>query len=176
MKHCRNLGSTWLHTFLPGSTSEVWSKFFPLLSYLRGKRNMRAILASFLWLVCKSGLLRCLSEFPGHVFRNAVIFKLHVQMLSCLSASCEAGLSLSLFLCQPLWRYTEKAPDSRLLVYRSEDIKNISRLASPKVCGYMSAEAQQLLPEEARTAAEAQKGGGEQQFLQRHVRQEMICD
>ncbi|KAK7142096.1 hypothetical protein R3I94_011709 [Phoxinus phoxinus] len=50
---------------------------------------------------------------------------------------------------EPLWRFTESPPDGRLLVYRSEDIKNISRLSSPKVCGYVNADAQDLLPEEA---------------------------
>uniref|UniRef100_A0A8C1A885 ADAM metallopeptidase domain 17a n=2 Tax=Cyprinus carpio TaxID=7962 RepID=A0A8C1A885_CYPCA len=50
----------------------------------------------------------------------------------------------------PLWRFTESPSDGRLLVYRSEDIKNISRLSSPKVCGYVNADAQELLPEEAR--------------------------
>ncbi|KAJ8383267.1 hypothetical protein AAFF_G00222800 [Aldrovandia affinis] len=33
---------------------------------------------------------------------------------------------------EPLWRFTESPPDDRLLAYRSEDIRNISRLASPK--------------------------------------------
>uniref|UniRef100_A0A8C2BL28 ADAM metallopeptidase domain 17a n=1 Tax=Cyprinus carpio TaxID=7962 RepID=A0A8C2BL28_CYPCA len=47
---------------------------------------------------------------------------------------------------EPLWRFTESPPDGRLLVYRSEDIKNISRLSSPKVCGYVNADAQELLP------------------------------
>uniref|UniRef100_A0A8C1JA86 ADAM metallopeptidase domain 17a n=1 Tax=Cyprinus carpio TaxID=7962 RepID=A0A8C1JA86_CYPCA len=51
---------------------------------------------------------------------------------------------------EPLWRFTESPSDGRLLVYRSEDIKNISRLSSPKVCGYVNADAQELLPEEAR--------------------------
>ncbi|KAF5903401.1 disintegrin and metalloproteinase domain-containing protein 17 isoform X1, partial [Clarias magur] len=69
---------------------------------------------------------------------------------------------------EPLWRFTEKAPDSRLLVYRSEDIKNISRLASPKVCGYVNAEAQQLLPDEARTA-EAYKDGEASQRVRRQA-------
>ncbi|KAG1972419.1 disintegrin and metalloproteinase domain-containing protein 17a isoform X2 [Pimephales promelas] len=50
---------------------------------------------------------------------------------------------------EPLWRFTESPPDGRMLVYRSEDIKNISRLSSPKVCGYVNADAQDLLPEEA---------------------------
>uniref|UniRef100_A0A4W5QU09 ADAM metallopeptidase domain 17a n=1 Tax=Hucho hucho TaxID=62062 RepID=A0A4W5QU09_9TELE len=51
---------------------------------------------------------------------------------------------------EPLWRFTEASPDGRLLVYRSEDIRNLSRLASPKVCGYVHAGAQDLLPEAAR--------------------------
>ncbi|RXN19098.1 disintegrin and metallo ase domain-containing 17-like isoform X2 [Labeo rohita] len=55
---------------------------------------------------------------------------------------------------EPLWRFTESPPDGRLLVYRSEDIKNISRLSSPKVCGYVNADAQELLPEEARAVGE----------------------
>uniref|UniRef100_A0A8C5AGF6 ADAM metallopeptidase domain 17 n=1 Tax=Gadus morhua TaxID=8049 RepID=A0A8C5AGF6_GADMO len=38
---------------------------------------------------------------------------------------------------QPLWRFTTAPPDGRLLVYRSEDIRNISRLARPNVCGYV---------------------------------------
>lgn len=37
--------------------------------------------------------------------------------------------------------------DGRLLVYRSDDIKNLSRIASPKVCGYVNAEAEDLLPQ-----------------------------
>ncbi|XP_073682861.1 disintegrin and metalloproteinase domain-containing protein 17a isoform X2 [Garra rufa] len=55
---------------------------------------------------------------------------------------------------EPLWRFTESPPDGRLLVYRSDDIKNISRLSSPKVCGYVKADAQELLPEEARAAGQ----------------------
>ncbi|XP_059375202.1 disintegrin and metalloproteinase domain-containing protein 17-like isoform X2 [Carassius carassius] len=50
---------------------------------------------------------------------------------------------------EPLWRFTESHPDGRLLVYRSEDIKNISRLFSSKVCGYVNADAQELLPARA---------------------------
>uniref|UniRef100_I3J731 ADAM metallopeptidase domain 17a n=1 Tax=Oreochromis niloticus TaxID=8128 RepID=I3J731_ORENI len=41
---------------------------------------------------------------------------------------------------EPLWRFTDSPTDGRLLVYRSEDIKNLSRIASPKVCGYVNAE------------------------------------
>uniref|UniRef100_A0A8C7LAM2 ADAM metallopeptidase domain 17a n=1 Tax=Oncorhynchus kisutch TaxID=8019 RepID=A0A8C7LAM2_ONCKI len=57
---------------------------------------------------------------------------------------------------EPLWRFTETSPDGRLLVYRSEDIRNLSRMASPKVCGYIHAGAQDLLPEAAR-GGEAQE-------------------
>ncbi|KAK2891823.1 disintegrin and metalloproteinase domain-containing protein 17a [Channa argus] len=46
---------------------------------------------------------------------------------------------------EPLWRFTTDSPtDGRLLVYRSDDIKNLSRIASPKVCGYVQAEAEDL--------------------------------
>ncbi|XP_047466929.1 disintegrin and metalloproteinase domain-containing protein 17a isoform X2 [Mugil cephalus] len=47
---------------------------------------------------------------------------------------------------EPLWRFTDSSPDGRLLVYRSEDIRNLSRIASPKVCGYVHAESNDLLP------------------------------
>lgn len=53
---------------------------------------------------------------------------------------------------QPLWRFTEDTRDSRLLVYRSEDIRNVSRLAAPKVCGYISADASEVLPESVRVS------------------------
>ncbi|XP_077394650.1 disintegrin and metalloproteinase domain-containing protein 17-like isoform X2 [Festucalex cinctus] len=46
---------------------------------------------------------------------------------------------------EPLWRFTNNPDDDRLLVYRSEDIKNLSRIASPKVCAYLHAK--DLLPE-----------------------------
>ncbi|KAM3856888.1 disintegrin and metalloproteinase domain-containing protein 17 isoform 2-T2 [Vipera latastei] len=41
---------------------------------------------------------------------------------------------------EPLWRFLNNTKDERLLVYRSEDIKDISRLESPKVCGYVKPE------------------------------------
>uniref|UniRef100_A0A9J8B8I5 ADAM metallopeptidase domain 17a n=1 Tax=Cyprinus carpio carpio TaxID=630221 RepID=A0A9J8B8I5_CYPCA len=59
---------------------------------------------------------------------------------------------------EPLWRFTESPPDGRLLVYRSEDIKNISRLSSPKVCGYVNADAQELLPVRAVGQTEQEEG------------------
>lgn len=59
-------------------------------------------------------------------------------------------LPLFLLLIQPLWRFTDSQIDGRVLVYRSEDIKNLSRLGSPKVCGYIHAEANDLLSQTAR--------------------------
>uniref|UniRef100_A0A8C1UHD8 ADAM metallopeptidase domain 17b n=1 Tax=Cyprinus carpio TaxID=7962 RepID=A0A8C1UHD8_CYPCA len=53
---------------------------------------------------------------------------------------------------EPLWRFMENPRDDRLLVYRSEDIRNVSRLAAPKVCGYISADASEMLPESVRAA------------------------
>ncbi|XP_029972720.1 disintegrin and metalloproteinase domain-containing protein 17a isoform X2 [Salarias fasciatus] len=51
---------------------------------------------------------------------------------------------------EPLWRFVDAPTDGRLLVYRSDDIRNLSRIASPKVCGYIHAEARDLLPPAAR--------------------------
>lgn len=48
---------------------------------------------------------------------------------------------------EPLWRFTNSAADGSLLVYRSEDIKNLSRVASPKVCGYVHADDNYLQPD-----------------------------
>lgn len=48
---------------------------------------------------------------------------------------------------QPLWRFVDDVQDERLLVYRSEDIKDFSRLQSPKVCGYLKLDEEELLPE-----------------------------
>ncbi|XP_036928148.1 disintegrin and metalloproteinase domain-containing protein 17a isoform X1 [Acanthopagrus latus] len=58
---------------------------------------------------------------------------------------------------EPLWRFTNSPVDGRLLVYRSEDIRNLSRIASPKVCGYVHAEAKDLLPQTARRYSEVEQ-------------------
>ncbi|KFZ66957.1 Disintegrin and metalloproteinase domain-containing protein 17, partial [Podiceps cristatus] len=47
---------------------------------------------------------------------------------------------------EPLWRFVDNVQDERLLVYRSEDIKDFSRLQSPKVCGYLKLNEDELLP------------------------------
>ncbi|XP_027742710.1 disintegrin and metalloproteinase domain-containing protein 17 isoform X1 [Empidonax traillii] len=47
---------------------------------------------------------------------------------------------------EPLWRFVDDVEDERLLVYRSEDIKDFSRLQSPKVCGYLKLNEEELLP------------------------------
>lgn len=53
---------------------------------------------------------------------------------------------------QPLWRFIKDPRDGRLLIYRSEDIRNVSRLAAPKVCGYINANASEVMPESVRGA------------------------
>lgn len=63
---------------------------------------------------------------------------------------------------QPLWRFTDSQIDSGLLVYRSEDIRNLSRLASPKVCGYIKEEPRDLLPESARREWDRQQAGDQE--------------
>ncbi|XP_044519564.1 disintegrin and metalloproteinase domain-containing protein 17 [Gracilinanus agilis] len=47
---------------------------------------------------------------------------------------------------EPLWRFINNTQDKRMLVYKSEDIKNVSRFQSPKVCGYLKIEKEELLP------------------------------
>ncbi|XP_003977512.1 disintegrin and metalloproteinase domain-containing protein 17 [Takifugu rubripes] len=48
---------------------------------------------------------------------------------------------------EPLWRFTSAPPDGRLLIYRSEDIRNLRRLQQTSVCGYVRSSASSLLPE-----------------------------
>ncbi|XP_069028673.1 disintegrin and metalloproteinase domain-containing protein 17 [Embiotoca jacksoni] len=53
---------------------------------------------------------------------------------------------------EPLWRFTSAPPDGRLLIYRSEDIRNISRLHRPSVCGYVTSDPNHILPDGVRAA------------------------
>ncbi|XP_030578155.1 disintegrin and metalloproteinase domain-containing protein 17 isoform X2 [Archocentrus centrarchus] len=53
---------------------------------------------------------------------------------------------------EPLWRFTAAPSDGRLLIYRSEDIRNISRLQQPSVCGYVTSDPNDLLPDSVRAA------------------------
>lgn len=73
---------------------------------------------------------------------------------------------------EPLWRFTDSPTDGRLLVYRSEDIKNLSRIASPKVCGYVNAEPKDLLPQNTRGDWEGQERvDQEEEYHHREKRQ-----
>ncbi|XP_056101599.1 disintegrin and metalloproteinase domain-containing protein 17a isoform X3 [Rhinichthys klamathensis goyatoka] len=76
---------------------------------------------------------------------------------------------------EPLWRFTESPPDGRMLVYRSEDIKNISRLSSPKVCGYVKANAQDLLPEEAAGQTEQEEEPHNRERRSAHDHKKNTC-
>ncbi|XP_062857489.1 disintegrin and metalloproteinase domain-containing protein 17 [Trichomycterus rosablanca] len=73
---------------------------------------------------------------------------------------------------EPLWRFTEGPSDDRLLVYRSEDIRNVTRLAASKVCGYVTAEASQLLPENIRTVVTSEE---EKQENDEHLRTKRLA-
>uniref|UniRef100_A0A667YKJ0 ADAM metallopeptidase domain 17 n=1 Tax=Myripristis murdjan TaxID=586833 RepID=A0A667YKJ0_9TELE len=67
---------------------------------------------------------------------------------------------------EPLWRFTMSPPDGRLLVYRSEDIRNLSRLHQPSVCGYVTSDPKHLLPDSVRAAMlEEQEDEGKRQVL-----------
>ncbi|KAK0140754.1 Disintegrin and metalloproteinase domain-containing protein 17 [Merluccius polli] len=58
---------------------------------------------------------------------------------------------------EPLWRFTKAPPDGRLLVYRSGDIRNISRLAQPNVCGSVRPDPRHPLPDNMRARAEMEQ-------------------
>ncbi|XP_041109503.1 disintegrin and metalloproteinase domain-containing protein 17 [Polyodon spathula] len=70
---------------------------------------------------------------------------------------------------EPLWRYVNSTPDGRMLVYKSEDIRDIGRLHSPSVCGSVKTDG--LLPEWYR---EAEADGKE--HLRREKRQKSSPD
>uniref|UniRef100_A0A669BDF6 ADAM metallopeptidase domain 17 n=1 Tax=Oreochromis niloticus TaxID=8128 RepID=A0A669BDF6_ORENI len=56
---------------------------------------------------------------------------------------------------EPLWRFTSAPSDGRLIIYRSEDIRNISRLQQPSVCGYVTSDPSDLLPDSVRHKRES---------------------
>ncbi|XP_068199125.1 disintegrin and metalloproteinase domain-containing protein 17 [Antennarius striatus] len=62
------------------------------------------------------------------------------------------------FNVEPLWRFTSAPPDGRLLIYRSEDIRNLSRLQQPSVCGYVTSDPKHLLPDSVRAAMMEDEG------------------
>ncbi|CAG10510.1 unnamed protein product, partial [Tetraodon nigroviridis] len=80
---------------------------------------------------------------------------------------------------EPLWRFTDSEIDNRLLVYRSEDITNLSRIASPKICGYIQAEARDLLPELAKgdwdIQEAAHENGNRREKRQAHDHRKNTC-
>ncbi|XP_068582425.1 disintegrin and metalloproteinase domain-containing protein 17a isoform X2 [Cebidichthys violaceus] len=82
---------------------------------------------------------------------------------------------------EPLWRFTDSPADGRLLVYRSDDIRNLSRVLSPKVCGYVHAEASDLLPQTSRRdwdgqgEADQEKGLHHREKRQAHDHKKNTC-
>uniref|UniRef100_A0A7N9ANQ4 ADAM metallopeptidase domain 17b n=1 Tax=Mastacembelus armatus TaxID=205130 RepID=A0A7N9ANQ4_9TELE len=68
---------------------------------------------------------------------------------------------------EPLWRFTSDPPDGRLLIYRSGDIRNISRLHQPSVCGYVTSDPGDLLPDSVKTAMVDDKEEDESAFRER---------
>lgn len=65
---------------------------------------------------------------------------------------CDDESVILIDVCQPLWRFTSAPPDGRLLIYRSEDIKNLSRLRQSSACGYVSSDPSHLLPDSVKSA------------------------
>ncbi|XP_071323690.1 disintegrin and metalloproteinase domain-containing protein 17 [Trachinotus anak] len=65
---------------------------------------------------------------------------------------------------EPLWRFTSAPPDGRLLIYRSDDIRNLSRLHQPSVCGYVTSDPSHLLPDSVKKAMFEDQGDDESVF------------
>uniref|UniRef100_A0A3Q3QN88 ADAM metallopeptidase domain 17a n=1 Tax=Monopterus albus TaxID=43700 RepID=A0A3Q3QN88_MONAL len=76
---------------------------------------------------------------------------------------------------EPLWRFTDSPADGRLLVYRSDDIKNLSRIVSPKVCGYIHAKASDLLPQTARRVWDGPEEYHHREKRQAHDHKKNTC-
>ncbi|XP_038656208.1 disintegrin and metalloproteinase domain-containing protein 17-like isoform X2 [Scyliorhinus canicula] len=51
------------------------------------------------------------------------------------------------FNIEPLWRFIDSVPVEKLLAYKSEDVREIGRLKSSNVCGYIKLNDSELLPE-----------------------------
>ncbi|KAJ1149943.1 hypothetical protein NDU88_002741 [Pleurodeles waltl] len=71
---------------------------------------------------------------------------------------------------EPLWRFVDNYSDERILVYRSKDIKEISRLASPNVCGYVKSDDLNFQNTDQEDAA------SDEDILHREKRQKAIPD
>ncbi|KAJ8290525.1 hypothetical protein GJAV_G00014020 [Gymnothorax javanicus] len=97
-------------------------------------------------------------EVPTHnFFTGHVIGEEHSRVLAHIDGDDFSARILTQeteYNIEPLWRFTEAASGGQLLVYRSQDIRNISRLSSPKVCGYLDISANELLPMGALESAE----------------------
>ncbi|XP_043534015.1 disintegrin and metalloproteinase domain-containing protein 17 isoform X2 [Chiloscyllium plagiosum] len=49
---------------------------------------------------------------------------------------------------EPLWRFIDSEPVEKLLAYKSEDVREIGRLKSSNICGYIKLNDSELSPEE----------------------------
>ncbi|XP_061560938.1 disintegrin and metalloproteinase domain-containing protein 17 isoform X2 [Phycodurus eques] len=89
--------------------------------------------------------------FTGHVIgeeNSRVQAHMDDQHFSARILTQEAEYNI-----EPLWRFTSPS-DGRLLVYRSDHIRNLSRLRRPSICGYVNSDPSHLLPDSVRGAAE----------------------
>uniref|UniRef100_A0A4W3IIW2 ADAM metallopeptidase domain 17a n=1 Tax=Callorhinchus milii TaxID=7868 RepID=A0A4W3IIW2_CALMI len=66
---------------------------------------------------------------------------------------------------EPLWRFVNSAPTEKLLAYKSEDIREIGRLKSTEVCGYIKLNNSELFLDEPPVL-----------FVHRHKRQKANLD
>ncbi|XP_060090041.1 disintegrin and metalloproteinase domain-containing protein 17 [Heteronotia binoei] len=81
-------------------------------------------------------------------FRGHVVGKKNSKVIAHISEedfTARINTDAKEYNIEPLWRFLNSSKDKRLLVYKSEDIKDVSRLQSPKVCGYIKLEDEDLM-------------------------------
>ncbi|GCB61038.1 hypothetical protein scyTo_0012843 [Scyliorhinus torazame] len=77
------------------------------------------------------------------------------------------------FNIEPLWRFIDSVPVEKLLAYKSEDVREIGRLKSSNVCGYIKLNDSELLPEVDEEEDDFDIGASTE-YLQRQKRQNAL--
>ncbi|XP_067840352.1 disintegrin and metalloproteinase domain-containing protein 17 isoform X2 [Heptranchias perlo] len=77
---------------------------------------------------------------------------------------------------EPLWRFIDSAPVEKLLAYKSEDVREIGRLKSSNVCGYIKLNDSELLPEEIDEEEDDFDIDASTEYIQRQKRQKVPLD
>ncbi|XP_041043950.1 disintegrin and metalloproteinase domain-containing protein 17 isoform X1 [Carcharodon carcharias] len=72
---------------------------------------------------------------------------------------------------EPLWRFIDSVPVEKLLAYKSEDVREIGRLTSSNVCGYVKLNESELFPEDVEDEEDDFDIDASTEYIQRQKRQ-----